>query len=145
MNLVQVDMSGSRIVGALTDFGHDGPKHHGIIVGENTLDGKIYVAENRHTTGYELAAYDDFIERYSPKADVLVYSNDGSFSNYEVAQRALEEVIEGGKGKYNLIVNNCESFSNRAMYDSSNSTQIVNTAIGLLALAGAFWVLSRAK
>ena len=145
MNLTQIDVSGARIVGALTKLGHTGPKHHGIIIGQNIFDGKVYVAESRHTTGYVLATYEDFIERYSPNADVYIYKNDGKFSDGEVAQRALTEIDNGGNGKYDLIVNNCESFSNRAMYDDSNSKQILNTAIGALMLACACWVLTRAK
>ncbi len=145
LNLTQINISGSRIVGALTKFGHTGPKHHGIIIGQNIFDGKIYVAESRHTTGYGLATYDNFIERYSPIADIHLYANDGQYSDREVAQRALTEINTGGNGKYNLIVNNCESFSNRAMYDNSNSNQIKNIAVGGLMLVGAFWVIRHAK
>jgi len=145
MNLTEISISGSRIVGALTKLGHAGPKHHGIIIGKNIFNNEVYVAENRHTIGYVLATYDDFIERYSPNAGVHLYENDGKYSNREVAERALTEVNNGGSGKYNIIVNNCESFSNRAMYDDSNSKQIINIAIGVLVLAGAFWVITRKK
>jgi len=145
MNLTQIDHTGSRIVGALTKLGHTGPKHHGIIIGQNIYDGKVYVAESRHTTGYVLAIYDDFIERYSPNADVLIYENDGQYSDREVARRALTEIDCGGNGQYNLIVNNCESFSNRAMYNDSNSNQILNVAVGVLMLAGAYLVIKHAK
>ena len=145
MNLTQISLSGSRIVGALTKLGHTGPKHHGIIIGQNIYDGKVYVAESRNTIGYVLATYDDFIVRYSPNADVHLYKNDGQYSDREVARRALTEIDSGGNGKYNLIVNNCESFSNRAMYNDSNSNQIITVAVGVLMLAGAFWFIKHAK
>ena len=145
MNLTQINISGSRIVGALTKLGHIGPKHHGIIIGQNIFDGKVYVAESRYATGYVLATYDDFIERYTPNADVHLYENDGQYSAREVAQRALTEIERGGNMKYNLIVNNCESFSNRAMYNVSNSRQILNIAVGVLTLTGAFWLIKHAK
>jgi len=143
MNLQQIDITGSRLIGAITDLGHVGPKHHGIVIGEHALTKKIYVAENNHT-GYQLATIDDFIERYSPKANIVMTPNNGEFSDLEVAQRALKEVIEGGKAKYNLVVNNCESFSNRAMYDKDFSQQIINSALLLFLAAGTVWYIKQA-
>ena len=144
MNFVQINETGSRIVGALTLLGHVGPKHPAVIIGKNIFDGNIYVAESRYT-GYELTTYGDFMKRFLPYGDVRIYKNDGQYSDREVAQRALAELKNGGNGRYNLIVNNCESFSNRAMYDDSRSAQIINTAMGVLMLASAYLILTRAK
>ena len=133
-------MTGSRLVGALTELKHIGPKHHGIVLGLNIFDQKVYVAESRHA-GYQITTVDDFIQRYSPNAEIRILPNDGNFSDIEVAQRALNEINQGGNGQYNLATNNCESFSNRAMYDDSTSKQIMHTAIGLVILVGAVWYI----
>lgn len=135
MNFEQIDVTGSRLVGAITELGHVGPKHHGIVIGRNIFDGNVYVAENCHT-GYQLATVDDFSDRYSPNADLIIFPNDGKFTNSDVAGRALREIKDGGEGKYNLGTNNCESFSNRAMYNSTFSSQVVNTFVGLVILTG---------
>ena len=84
-----------------------------------------------------------FSARYSSKADVKIYPNDGDFENVDVAARALKEFKRGGSGKYNLAVNNCESFSNRAMYNHSNSSQVINTVIGITLLVGAICYFNR--
>ena len=144
MNFEQVDITGSRLVGAITGIGHVGPKHHGIVIGRFLLDGNVYVAENCHT-GYQLATVEDFKSRYSPKATVRIHPNNGEFSDVEVAQRALHELSQDGNKKYNLATNNCESFSNRAMYDHSISNQVIHTVIGIAILAGAIWYIKRAK
>ena len=140
MNFKQVDITGSRLVGALTDLKHIGPKHHGIVLGLNIFDQNVYVAESRYS-GYQIATVDDFVQRYSPNAEVRIHPNDGDFSDIEVAQRALNEINQGGNRQYNLTTNNCESFSNRAMYDDSTSKQIIHTAIGLIILVGAVWYI----
>lgn len=140
MNFKKTNMTGSRLVGALTDLKHIGPKHHGIVLGLNIFDQEIYVAESRHS-GYQIATVDNFIQRYSPNAEVRIHPNDGDFSDIEVAQRALNEINQGGNGQYNLATNNCESFSNRAMYNDSTSKQIMHTAIGLVILLGAMWYI----
>jgi hypothetical protein len=142
MSFEQIDITGCRLVGAITKIGHIGPKHHGIVIGRNFLDGKIYVAENNHD-GYRLATYEEFFERYSSNGEIQLYRNEGEFSDVDVASRALSEIGAGGAGKYDLVINNCESFSNRAMHGHSNSSQVINTLIGLAVLAGAFWVLKR--
>lgn len=144
LDFEQVDITGSRLVGAITELGHIGPKHHGIIIGCHPIDRKIYVAENRKT-GYQLATVDDFVARYSSMSDVHIFPNNGKFSDVDVAKRALEELNKGGEGLYNLAVNNCESFSNRAMHDISASTQVINTAIGVAVLLGAVWYIKKAK
>ena len=144
MNFEQVDITGSRLVGAITELGHAGPKHHGIVVGRNFLDGNVYVAENCHT-GYQLATVDNFSSRYSLKGSVEIHPNNGDYQDREVAQRALEELSQGGKGKYNLVTNNCESFSNRAMLNRSASSQVINTVIGAAVLIGLVWYIKKAR
>lgn len=142
MNFMQVEITGSRLVGALTDLKHLGPKHHGVVLGLNIFDNQVYVAESRHT-GYQVATIDDFVQRYSSNAEVRITPNNGVFSDIEVARRALSEVELGGNGRYNLAVNNCESFSNRAMYDSSMSKQVLHVGLWTIAIVGTFWYLKR--
>lgn len=137
-----MELTGSRLVGALTDLKHLGPKHHGVILGLNIFDEHIYVAESRHT-GYQIATVDDFIQRYSPNADVHVLQNGGKFSDIEVARRALKEIGQGGNGQYNLATNNCESFSNRAMHDTSVSKQVIHVGLWSVAIIGAYWYLKK--
>ncbi|MEH0373845.1 hypothetical protein [Vibrio mimicus] len=145
MELQQIDVTGCRIVGAIDKtLGHAGPKHHGVILGLNRLDNKVYIAESMRF-GYQLASYDDFYARYSPNGEVIVSPNDGEFENIAVAKRALNEISQGGRGVYNLITNNCECFVNRAMHNSSRSQQIINTGIGLLALAGIVYVVRNSR
>ncbi|MBC8551805.1 MAG: hypothetical protein H8D23_19325 [Candidatus Brocadiales bacterium] len=144
MNFEQVDITGSRLIGAITELGHNGPKHHGIVIGQYPLDGNIYVAENCHL-GYQLATVEDFISRYSPKADVEIHPNNGQYSDVEVAERALQELHKRDIDKYCLLTNNCESFSNRAMYNKSASNQVINTVIGMAVIIGAIWYIKKAK
>jgi len=144
MDFEQIDVTGCRAVGAITDIGHVGPKHHGIIIGRHASDNQVYIAENMHT-GYQLATYDDFYDRYSINGEIKIFENDGKYDSVSVARRALSEILVGGKGAYNLITNNCESFANRAMKDHSVSNQIINTAIGVAAIAGIYWVVKNSK
>jgi hypothetical protein len=144
LQLQQIDVTGARIVGPITSLGHTGPKHHGIILGKNPEDGHVYVAENMHT-GYQIATYYDFCTRYMPNGEIKIAVNDGVYSDLTVAHRAMEEIKRGGKGIYNIIANNCESFANRAMHDKSVSKQVINTAIGVAALAGACWIIKNSK
>jgi hypothetical protein len=126
----QIDITGCRLVGAMTKLGHVGPKHHGIVIGRGFLDRKTYVAENNHD-GYRLVTYEQFLERYSENDKIHIFPNEGEFSDEEVARRALTEISSGGAGTYDLALNNCESFSNRAMHGHSKSTQVINTFVGL--------------
>ncbi|MBE9396775.1 hypothetical protein IOQ59_05800 [Pontibacterium sp. N1Y112] len=144
MQLQQIDVTGSRIVGPITALGHVGPKHHGIILGKNLEDGHVYVAENMHT-GYQIATYHDFCKRYMPNGEIKIAANDGAYSDLTVANRAIEEIKRGGKGIYNLVANNCESFANRAIHDKSISKQVVHTAIGIVVVVGAYWVIKNAR
>lgn len=97
MNIQQIDVTGSRIVGAISELGYFGPKHHGIVLGKSQNDGYVYIAENMHT-GYQVATYDDFCSRYGANGDITIEANNGSFSDVEVAQRAIREIIRGGSG-----------------------------------------------
>ncbi|MCE7622109.1 hypothetical protein [Vibrio fluvialis] len=145
MEFQQIDVTGCRIVGAIDKMlGHAGPKHHGVILGINLDDDKVYIAESMHF-GYQLSTYEDFYARYSQNGEIAISPNDGNFENIAVANRALHEINQGGKGVYNLITNNCECFVNRAMHNNSRSQQIINTGIGLLALAGLVYVIKKSK
>lgn len=141
MNLEQIDLTGYRLIGAITGLGHIGPKHHGLIIGRNLDNNLIYVAENMHT-GYQLATMDDFKSRYSKNGDIKLKENNGNRTNLEIAQDALNEIHSQTKKKYNLIFNNCESFINKVTYGHSASGQVVST-IGALALIGGIWYLQK--
>lgn len=42
MHLQQIDVTGARLVGAITkELGFDDPKHHASILGKNIFDGEI--------------------------------------------------------------------------------------------------------
>ncbi|WP_045857978.1 lecithin retinol acyltransferase family protein [Teredinibacter purpureus] len=145
MNLQQIDVTGCRIVGAITkELGHAGPKHHGVILGKSEIDREVYIAESMNF-GYQACTYSDFYSRYSKNGQIIVQPNDGQLENVSVAQRAIEELRRGGKGAYDLITNNCECFVNRAMHDKSISSQVINTAIGITVLAGLVYVIKNAK
>jgi len=46
MQLQQIDVTGARLVGAITkELGFDGPKHHAMVLGQGMFDGVIYPAE----------------------------------------------------------------------------------------------------
>lgn len=145
MDLQQIDVTGSRLVGAMNkDLGHVGPKHHAIILGKNTIDGMVYIAENMDV-GYQVVTYSDFCTRYAPNGDIKVLPNEGEFDNVTVANRAISEFNKGGKGIYNLVTNNCESFANRAMKNHSVSDQVVTT-LGVLALiAASVYVVAQSR
>lgn len=144
MYLQQIDVTGCRLVGAVTkELGHDGPKHHAVILGRNLFDGFVYVAELM-PTGYQVRTDADFMARYSPNGEVRVHANDGPAENLHVAQGALAELRRGGQS-YDLVTNNCESFVNRAMHGTSTSTQVVNTAVGIVLVLGLVYVLRSAK
>ena len=142
MNLMQIDVTGSKIIGDITQLGEIGPKHHAIVLGKNPSNDQIYVAENMHT-GYQIATFDDFLARYSANGNITIEPNSGNFTDIEVAQRAIDEIIQGDKGVYNLIANNCESFTNRAMHNKSTSQQVVNTMLGIAILVGTIWIIRK--
>ncbi|GEM_PF-2313904 len=143
--LTQIDVTGCRIVGAISkDLGHSGPKHHGVILGRSFSDNEIYIAESLQT-GYRACTYQDFFERYSKNGKIIVQPNDGELENQAVAQRAIDELQKGGEGEYDLIFNNCECFVNRAMHGESSSSQVINTALGILVLAGLVYVIKNSK
>jgi hypothetical protein len=123
-------------------LGHAGPKHHAIVIGKNLSDDLIYVAESMDH-GYQVTTYIDFYQRYASNGEIHVAANDGEFDNLTVAQRALEEIKNGGKGVYNLVVNNCECFANRAIHGKSKSQQVINTTLGLLAVAGSIYLIKK--
>jgi hypothetical protein len=144
-NLQQIDVTGCRIIGAITkELGHSGPKHHGVILGLNLVDGQTYIAESR-ASGYGVCTVQEFESRYSQNGEIIISPNDGDYENILVVKRALDELNRGGERKYNLITNNCECFVNRAMRGSSTSQQIINTAIGALVILGLVYVIKKSK
>ena len=144
MNLEQIDVTGCRLVGAVNkELGHAGPKHHGVILGRSMFGGDIYIAELMDT-GYQVCTYKHFHDRYSPNAEIRLEPNEGPHQNLQVAQRALDELRCGGQ-QYDLISNNCESFVNRAMHGKSTSQQVINTALGVVFLVAAVYVLKNSK
>lgn len=86
-----------------------------------------------------------FFRSYSDNGEIRIQPNDGKFTDAEVANRALNELTEGGQGNYNLLFNNCESFSNRAINDSSLSTQVINTLAVAALCIGGFWLIKQAR
>lgn len=145
MILNQIDVTGCRLIGAIDKFlGHAGPKHHAVILGKSIEDGEVYIAESMHY-GYQASTYSDFCHRYESNGEIIIQPNDGELENIAVAERAIGELKEGGQGIYNLITNNCECFVNRIMHDKSVSNQVINTAIGLVALAGLVYVYKKSK
>jgi uncharacterized protein YcgI (DUF1989 family) len=144
MHLVQVDVTGSRLIGAMTkELGMDGPKHYAVVLGQGLFDGLIYIAELM-THGCQVTTYDDFCRRYTRHGAIRLEPNTGPYSNAQVAQNALAEIRQGGS-RYDLIVNNCESFVNRAMGGDSTSSQVVNTALGAAFVAGLYYFLRNVK
>lgn len=145
MDLQQIDVTGSRLIGAINkNLGHAGPKHHAVILGQNISDGNIYIAENMDC-GYQIATYSNFCARYAPNGEIKVTPNEGEYDNVTVANRAIKEIKSGGKGIYNLVTNNCESFANRAIENHSVSNQVVTT-LGVLALIGvSVYIVSQSR
>lgn len=144
MHLQQIDVTGCRLVGAITkDLGMDGPKHHAVILGRCVFDGEIYIAELMDT-GHQISTCRDFHKRYAANGAILLQPNDGAHENLAVAQRAIAELRQAGKA-YDLVINNCESFVNRAMHGHSTSSQVINTALGVVALVGLYYVLKKSK
>lgn len=141
MQLQQIDVTGCRLVGAITkELGHAGPKHHAVILGQNLMDNHIYIAEHMHT-GFQVSTYTDFQDRYFSNGEIIISPNDGEYENTAVATRAIEELKKNGKGNYDLVLNNCECFVNRAMHNKSISPQVINTCIGLVAFVGLVYVV----
>lgn len=144
MHLQQIDVTGCRLVGAITkELGMDGPKHHAVVLGRGTFDGEVYIAELMDR-GYQVTTYKDFQNRYAPNGTIRLEPNNGPNNNVQVAQRAIAELRQG-ESAYDLVVNNCESFVNRAMHGKSSSSQVANTALGVVALVGLFYVLKNSK
>lgn len=144
MHLYQIDVTGCRIVGAITkELGMDGPKHHAIVLGKNIIDGEVYIAELMRT-GYQVSTYKNFCRRYAVNGQIRLEANNGPIAPLEVAQRAIKELQQGG-APYDLISNNCECFVNRAMHGKSGSSQIINTALGVAAAVGLFFILTSSK
>lgn len=144
MQLQQIDVTGARIVGAITrELGFDGPKHHAVILGRGFHDGETYIAELM-AHGHQIATYGDFRHRYAANGPIRLEPNAGPNTNAQVALRALAEVRQG-EATYDLVVNNCESFVNRAMHGNSTSSQVVNTALGLAVLVGLYYAIKNSR
>lgn len=144
MQLLQIDVTGARLVGAMNkELGFDGPKHHGVVLGQGVFDGVVYLAELMKD-GYQVATFEDFRRRYVANGDIRLEPNAGPDSNIEVAKRALTE-LKQGQAKYDLVVNNCECFVNRAMHGQSTSTQVINTAIGVVLVAGLVYLIRSSR
>ncbi|RYY02148.1 MAG: hypothetical protein EOO53_14020 [Gammaproteobacteria bacterium] len=145
MYFQQIDVTGCRIVGAITkELGHSGPKHHGLILGKSLINGQVYIAELMEH-GYQVSTYKNFFNRYVNNGNIVVRPNDGQFESLQVAKRAMSELKLNANNQYDLIANNCECFVNRAVYDKSVSSQVVNAVQGVLILAGIGYVLNDAK
>jgi hypothetical protein len=144
IHLQQIDATGCRLIGAISkDLGHDGPKHHALVLGTSPFDGHVYLAELMNT-GYQICTYKDFYRRYSQNADIHMRPCASSAEGVQVARRALAELRQGGQ-PYDLLTNNCESFVNRAMHGSSVSSQVINTALGLALVMGLVYVLKKSR
>ncbi|MDN2713704.1 lecithin retinol acyltransferase family protein [Janthinobacterium sp. SUN120] len=144
MHLQQIDVTGCRLVGAITkELGMDGPKHHAVVLGRSTFDGEVYIAELMDS-GYQVTTYMHFHNRYAPNGTIRLEPNNGPNNNVQVAQRAIAELRQA-ESTYDLVVNNCESFVNRAMHGKSSSSQVAHTALGVVALVGLFYVLKNSK
>jgi len=142
MEFEQIDVTGCRITGALTIAGGLGPKHHGIIIGRDPLNGVVYIAELL-TTGYSISSFDEFKSRYWENGKIQIESAKDATTGLARARRALNEIKANSRSRYNLITNNCESFVNRAIEKTSESKQVI-TAIGVVVLiSGAIWLLKR--
>lgn len=142
MQLQQIDVTGSRLIGAITpELGMDGPKHHAVVLGRGVHDGVIYIAELM-SHGRQISTVQDFRNRYGSNGHIRLEPNIGPETNATVAWRALAEIHQG-RSQYDLIVNNCESFVNRAMHGSSMSKQVINTALGFALLVGLYYVLDK--
>lgn len=135
MHFIPTKLSGVRIVGPTTKLGHLGPKHHGLIIGDNIDDKKTYVAE-RNGNGCRYVTFNKFVRRYKHNGKIKLFPNDGKFTGYEVAKRAIKEIKRGGNGKFDILLNNCESFVNRAMYGKSISSQVVHTVSAVVLVVG---------
>lgn len=145
MQLQQIDVTGCRIVGAVTkELGHTGPKHHGVILGRNPMDCEVYIAESM-SYGYQISTFSNFQQRYSQNGTITVFPNGGKYENIAVAKRAISELNNGGNGTYDLLTNNCECFVNRAMHNKSISSQVINTAIGVLMIVVVVYVVKTSR
>lgn len=145
MQLQQIDVTGCRIIGPITkELGHAGPKHHAVILGRNPMDSDVYIAESM-SHGYQISTFRNFHQRYSQNGEIIVSPNDGEYENIAVAKRAIAELNNGGNGTYDLLTNNCECFVNRAMHNKSLSSQVINTAIGVLVLVGLVYIVKNSR
>lgn len=144
MRLDKIDVTGCRLIAAITkELGMDGPKHHALVLGKGVFDNEIYLAELMNT-GYQIATFKDFKKRYAANGDIRLEFNNGPNSNEEVVLRAIAELKQGGAA-YDIVLNNCESYVNRAMHGESSSSQVINTALGVAALIGMAFVLKNLK
>lgn len=86
------------MVGAQTRLGFLGPKHYAVVLGRKSGDGRVYVAERNRVAGYRLLALNGFEAQHGRYAAVRIEQNKGKYSDAEVAQRALDELLVGGEG-----------------------------------------------
>jgi len=117
-NFEEHPLSGARLTFPFTPLGKAGPKHHAVVLGVNEDDGELWIAELSRKFGYRLvSAMQWFVDNEKYLAGLQVTPNEGPRNNVDVARSAIDEVIantEGnGKGKYHIVLNNCESFAQR--------------------------------
>lgn len=111
-------------------------------LGQNQHNGEIYIAES-NIDGYQVTTVEAFKRKYAKNGHIFVLPYAGMLNNVVAAQNAVTEINLGGKGKYNLITNNCECFVNRAMTGKSDSQQVYNTVLGCIVLASLLYILKK--
>ena len=91
-----------------------------------------------------LSVYFEFASRYSRNGQIIRYSLENPQTGYKIAKRIVDELSNGGNGKYNLLFNNCESFANRVIYGYSFSWQSAVFICGVVLIGALFVKGSRA-
>lgn len=128
-SFLSIEETGFQLAGAITPFGHLGPKHYGIVIGKSVVDGLVYIAENT-PEGYHLIPANEFVERYRANGKLVLIPNSGPYSAIEIANRALQRIYNSQQEKYCLFSNNCESFSSEVVTGRRESQQVWEGIVG---------------
>lgn len=143
--LRQTQNSGCVITGAINPvLGRIGPKHHAVILGQRVSDGQDVIAELM-TTGYQLHTLEAFKRRYAKHAQIKIHRFAQGQQARSIVNRALAEINNGSKKRYNLLTNNCECFTNRVVFGQSHSMQVLNTMLAVALLSVVFYAVRQTR
>ena len=148
LSILTNELTGARVTIPFTALRRFGPRHHAIVLGTNTDDGQLWIAELSRRFGYRLVELNQWLEDNREYLDGLkIEPNSGPRANIDIARSAIQEVESrdpGGSG-YDVLFNNCETFADRQIRGETSLSPQVRKAAQILGfvVAGGMLILRK--